>query len=227
MVPGCATLTPPSQWGAHYSTPGSKLEFIEAGRKTQADGTTIVEYRLKATNLPRDNEYVYWGRRAMSPPREIRRFVFGPNGGLVSKSDGEPIEDVNIVVMYYQKGLAIEAALVSVNGEVRVFAKVIPFPIEARDGACRIWLELISADGMAFIAQGEGFPAGEDINVISRSDGEQMSHRVKVYPDGTLPPSVLFPATVGQGYKASLGATATTCSPMVDYERGPPAVKPR
>ena len=215
------------RWEARRSTPGTTLELIEVARRIADDGTTLIEYEPRASGQPRGKEYILRGRNTVSEPREIGRFAYNAEGRLVSKSSGEPLESHHMLVGQFQRGLVIMAALVATDGSAESFASATPFPIEGRDGPCRLWLEVLSPDGMAFSAHGEGFAPGELVRMTSHLDGEQMSLPLNALADGSLPVQLMFPATVGKGYRASLQARSSNCSPGVEYEWGPPAVKAR
>ena len=204
-----------------------RMEGVRDVSVNLAHEETLIEYEPRASGQPRGKEYILRGRNTVSEPREIGRFAYNAEGRLVSKSSGEPLESHHMLVGQFQRGLVIMAALVATDGSAESFASATPFPIEGRDGPCRLWLEVLSPDGMAFSAHGEGFAPGELVRMTSHSDGEQMSLPLNALADGSLPVQLMFPATVGKGYRASLQARSSNCSPGVEYEWGPPAVKAR
>ena len=61
----------------------------------------------------------------------------------------------------------------------------------------------MSRKGTSFIAYGEGFDPNEQVVTVSRSNGEQIRSEVQAKADGTLVPTVLFPAAVGRQHKAA------------------------
>ena len=91
----------------------------------------------------------------------------------------------------YPRGAAWEVGLVSDDGTVTSFARVIPRPIAAQDGACAVSLELVSRRGDRFIASGSGFAPGEEVTVESEDSGRIVQKRQRVDGDGRLAPDVV------------------------------------
>src|SRR5258705_409829 len=88
----------------------------------------------------------------------------------------------------YPLGAAWEAALVSSDRAVRIFAKTVPYPITAADGPCKVSLELSSHVGDRFVASGKGFPPGEDVLTQLRYSGRLIQKQNRISPAGLLWP---------------------------------------
>jgi hypothetical protein len=97
----------------------------------------------------------------------------------------------------YSKGQPFDVALVSTDETIKAYAKVIPFPIEAEEGRCRLWVELASPKADGFLIQGEGFEPDEEVTTTSRSNGEVLEGTHKVPPDGKLF-AVVLPVVIGK-----------------------------
>ena len=63
-------------------------------------------------------------------------------------------DDIELDPGPYPRGAAWWVAIASEDQKTTAFARVVPYPIAARDGACSISLELISLYGNRFIALG-------------------------------------------------------------------------
>jgi hypothetical protein len=177
-----------------------------------------VTYRVMISGLPvLDENYWLSATQFGESPRDRRRL--GPWGPW----EREP----TITVERHPRGAPYELALMFGRETVLATARVIPFPIEARHGGCRVWLELLSPAGDRFTAHGEGFQAGEAVRVLSRSNGEAMELKTDTRPDGSLTPSVLVVGTRGQQYAAGLTVYGKFCTVSLDYQWGAPALKPQ
>ena len=126
----------------------------------------------------------------------------------------------------YYKGEAVRLILTSVDQTVKAFAEVFPFPLEARDGPCHLWAELVpGAEGRAFAFYGDGFPRGAKVLTSSHSGHELLNRTITIPDDGSLPPMIILPAVVGQtSGEASFTAIGPECAPAVTYQWGPPAL---
>ena len=129
-------------------------------------------------------------------------------------------------IFVYRKGEAVRLIVTSVDQTIKAFVEVFPFPLEARDGPCHLWAELIiGAQGRAFAFYGDGFPPGAKVLTSSHSGHEVLNGTYTILDDGSLPPMIIFPAVVGQtSGEASFTAIGPACVPVVTYQWGPPAL---
>jgi hypothetical protein len=207
----------PPKWADRKSaTPGVQLTLQEATRKHTPGGTEVT-YRVMASGLPDDKTYQLW-----SANDEISSFKL-IDGNL----DSDTLRGrIDYTIHGYLKGEPLAIIVTSTDRTVQAFADVYPFPIEGKDGSCRLWVELISHRGTAFAVHGEGFAADEDVTTSSRSDGEDIRKAEKAHSDGTLSVNIVAPAVVGkQSGTATFIAAGKSCAPTVNYEWGPPALK--
>jgi hypothetical protein len=211
LRPGAAQGPP--KW-AKDATPGVQLTLQETKREHTARGTEVT-YRIVESGLPDDKTYQLWAQtvpgsfRALGPVSEV---LLG--GTLYWTLHG------------YVKGEAFRIIVTSTDRTVQVFAEVYPFPIEGKDGSCRLWVEPLSHQGTTFAIYGEGFGADEDVTTISQSGGESIRKAEKAHSDGTLPVHTVAPAVIGkQSGTATFIAAGQSCAPTVNYEWGPPAMK--
>ena len=127
----------------------------------------------------------------------------------------------------YPRGAAWEVALVSADRAFRAFAKVIPYPITARDGPCTVSLELVSHRGERFVASGAGFAPGTDVLTELRYAGRVIQKQRQISPEGLLPPDILSHGASSLDHSARYAVKGPTCEVVVGYEWGEPALSRR
>jgi hypothetical protein len=118
-------------------------------------------------------------------------------------------------------------ALASDDHTLSAFAKIIPHPIAARDRACAVSLELISLHGNRFVASGEGFVPGEDVDIELRSSGRVTQKKQRISAQGLLPLDVVSHGAISTDLSARYLVKARSCEPVVEYEWGEAALKRR
>jgi hypothetical protein len=116
-------------------------------------------------------------------------------------------------------------AIATADQKTTAFARVVPYPIAARDGSCSLSLELISLNGSRFIAVGDGFPAGEQVEIETRASGTVSRKRQRVPADGRLPLDVVEHGSLAADTVARYAVKARTCAPAVEYRWGESALK--
>jgi hypothetical protein len=191
------------------ATPGVNLELVEAGRRANGD---TVKYRLRVKGLPSGHSFGVWTK---SFGRDFTEVV--TELGVHVELDPGP----------YPRGAAWWVAIASEDQKTAAFARVVPYPIAARDGACTISLELISLYGNRFIAVGSGFPPGEEVEIETHASGSVTRKHERVPGDGRLPLDVVEHGTLGADTVARYTVKARTCAPAVEYRWGESAVKNR
>jgi hypothetical protein len=143
----------------------------------------------------------------------------------VFEAPNKKFRQVSVSLSDFAKGEPVEYALISTDQTVRAFTRVILFPLEAKDGQCLLSMQLGSRRGDLFLVMGEGFEPGGEVMTESRSNGEVLKLKSPLSRDGKFA-TIVSPAVVGKSSgKASFTASGKGCSPTVDYEWGPPALK--
>lgn len=188
------------------ATPGLNLELIEAARSATGEA---VKYRLRVKGLPQGQAFGVWAR---SFGRDFSEVVPALR------------EDLELDPGPYPRGAAWWVAIASQDQKTTAFARVVPYPIAARDGSCSISLELISLYGNRFIALGEGFPPGEEVEIETRASGTVSRKRQRVPPDGRLPLDVVEHGTLSADTVARYRVKARACAPAVEYRWGDSAL---
>src|SRR6266849_740732 len=208
------------------ATPGIRLELLELPSSQGA-----AKYRLRVEGAPRGVMFDVWTKDFGQPFAEVfSGFRMDETGALVSvDGSGRPrrLEDIALDPGPYPKGAVWMVALASDDHKLSAFAKVIPHPIAARDGACAVSLELISLHGNRFLASGAGFTPGEDVDVELRSAGRVTHRKQRVSAAGRLPSDVVSHGEISAVLTARYAVKALACGPAVEYEWGEAALKRR
>lgn len=189
------------------ATPGMSLELVEAARSAAGDA---VKYRLRVKGLPEGRAFGVWTK---SFGRDFSEVVPALR------------DDIELDPGPYPRGAAWWVAIASEDQNTTAFARVVPYPIAARDGSCSISLELISLYGNRFIALGAGFAPGEEVEIETRASGKASRKRQRVDPDGRLPLDVVEHGTLSADTVARYAVKARTCAPAVEYRWGESALK--
>ena len=224
FLAGCATIPSSPPWGPQNVTPGAVLTLQELGRGTK-DGKQVVQYRLVGSGFPQGKSYKVWFRNVGASPSAWKLDFYVDNSGELIGNDGPALAAITLNAAHFAKGEPLEAMVISTDQTVKAFAKAIPFPIEAKEGRCRLWLELASRKGGLFMVFAEGFEPEEEVATVSRSNGEVLQQKIKASGDGKLPPIGLLPAAVSRQYAANYTVISKSCNLTVLYEWGPPALK--
>lgn len=207
------------------ATPGIRLELVELPASASAGET---KYRLHAEGVPRGVTFGVWTKDFGQPFTQVfSGFRMDEAGGLVSVNDfGKPrrLEDIAFDPGPYPKGAVWMVALASDDHTLSAFAKIIPHPIAVRDGACAVSLELISLHGNRFVASGEGFVPGEDVDIELRSSGRVTQKKQRISAEGLLPLDVVSHGAISTDFSARYLVKALSCGPVVEYEWGEAAL---
>ena len=208
------------------ATPGVDLELVEVPRSTPADA---VKYRLRVAGLPVGTAFGVWTRSFGRDFVEVVAGLRSEASGVLVVADGtgakQRLEDIELEPGPYPRGAAWWVAVASEDHKTAAFARVVPYPIVARDGSCSISLELISLYGNRFIAIASGFPPGNEVDIESHASGTVTRKRQRVDADGTLPLDVVTHGTLGADPVARYAVKAHGCAPAVEYRWGENALK--
>ena len=149
----------------HRATAGMRLELVELPPAATPPSASR-RYRLVAAGVPPGVTFGVWTREFTHAFHEVASGFRSDGAGTlvaVQAGDGRP-RSLNEMVLDpgpYFRGAIWEVALVSEDRSITAFARVIPRPIVAQDGACVVTLELVSHRGQRFLASGKGFVPGE------------------------------------------------------------------
>jgi hypothetical protein len=223
-----ATAHDPFVLDARRAAPGGiQLELTEW---PSAKVSNAMSYRLRAVGLPRQIIFALFTKDFSHSFHELASgFQLDGSGNIVSIESREGDQSRRLDEMLlkpgpYPRGAVWEVGLVSADRAFRAFAKVIPHPINAREGTCTISIELISQRGDRFIASGSGFIPEDDVMTESRYSGRVIQKRKRISPDGLLPPDVISHGARGADRSARYSIKGRSCDVAVDYDWGEPAL---
>ena len=212
----------------HRATPGARLELEAVPAPVQGGDTPV--YRLVAAGLPSGVVFNVWTKRfGHAFHEEARGFRVDGSGKLVSIQRGGAdapryLDQMVFQPEAYPRGAIWEVALASADLTITAFAKVIPRPIVARDGACEVSLKLVSHRGERFLVSGSGFAPGDVVIVESRYLGRVNQKERRASAAGLLPAEVISHAALGDDRSARYSVKGRYCEVAVEYEWGEPAL---
>ena len=235
LLAACATPKKLSDWGPKYATPGVHLSVHEVERGAGPTGGTEVVYTFKASGFPKNKSYEFWGQ--WLDGRTIKfaeKFYVDDSGKLVggqlpgkTSPEGVALERFTFGLHGFAKGESKMYALISTDETVKAFARIVPFPIEAKEGSCRLSVELIENRGDLFGILAEGFEPDEEITTVSKFGDQVIDEgKLKVPSEEGKFLIFLLPSVIGgRSGPASFTASGKSCNLTVNYEWGPPALK--
>jgi len=226
-------------------TQGLRLELTELP-STTTPTSAIPRYRLRAFGLPRGVVFDVWAKDFGHSFHEVATgFQMDGFGGIVSNDldgaswirrwwrwlvKGQPRRLDEMALdpgPSYPRGAVWEVALASVDRTLTAFAKVIPYPISAQDGACTVSLELASRRGDRFVASGAGFDPSDEVITEARYSERIIQKWGRISPEGLLPPDVILHGASGSDHSARYTVKGRSCNVVVEYEWGKPALSRR
>ena len=221
---GCSTTrgTAWKNWGL-TNTVGTHLRLNEVERQKSDAGIKII-YNLEASGFPKGKMYAIWWKRLGQQPVIISKGYYVNDTGEIVYEKNLLLRDVKFQSYKNVPGEPVEFALISDDQTVSAYAKAIPFPIEAKEGSHRLWVELASPGGEFFDIECEGFEPGEKVQTISKSEDEIIQNTDTISAKGTLS-VIMLPAVIGkQSGTATFTVIGKSCNLSVHYKWGPAAV---
>jgi hypothetical protein len=211
---------------ARRATPGIKLTLVE-----KASTGTRTTYGLATAGVPRGVLFGVWTKDFGQSFQQVTSGYRVNEAGVLEALDDagrpHPIEELVLDPGSYPRGAVWEVALVSADQAVTAFAKVVPRPIAAHQGACGLSLELVSRRGDQFLAAGQGFMPGESLVVELQQARGTTNKRVRALPDGKLPLEVITHGIAAADTHARYVVKGRACEVAVDYTWGEPALTRR
>jgi len=219
---GTGTLDP------SRATPGIRIELVALAPVAPA---YTARYRLRAEGVPRGVGFGIWVKNfATSDFKEvIPGFKTDEDGALalVDASGKRRLDEVVLEPGPYVRGAAWTVALASDDHKLSAFARVIPYPIGAKDRVCTVSLELASTHGDRFITTGTGFIPGEIVDMELRYSGRVTRKKQRAAGDGSLAADLLSLGAANPDPIARLAVKGASCEPALEYEWGEAALKRR
>jgi hypothetical protein len=214
----------------HNASPGVRLGLRQVPLSTPA---LAVRYQLHGTGFATGTVFSLWAQEFGRPFRmvasDLRIDSLGNVGSrdMVGGAAQDRIKPLELEPGYSPPGAAWMVALVSVDRTIRAFAAVIPYPIVARDGPCKLQLELVSYRGDRFVATGSGFSPGEEVAIESASGSRTNRKRQRILKDGRLVPDVVSHVQLDSERTARYTVAGNSCRVTIDYRWGEEALEAR
>jgi hypothetical protein len=139
---------------------------------------------------------------------------------------GKALKDQNVPQAHnFAKGEPFRLGVISSDGSVRAFARVVPDPIEASDGPCRLSVELASPDGLMFVLHGDGFEPDVELTTVTVSGKEKLNNTFRNSTDGKFAIPIL-PGVVGKkSGSTTVTVSSKSCTVPVRFDWGRAALK--
>jgi hypothetical protein len=211
---------------ARRPTAGPRLELVEL----PATGSSGKQYRVQvAPGLARGLAFGIFTKPFDHGFHEVESgFQLDESGALVSGPPGgasrRRLSEIALGPGPYPLAAVWEVALVSTDRAVRIFTKVIPYPLTGSDGSCRVSLELASHLGDRFSASGSGFAPGEDVLTEQRYSGRQIQKWSRISSEGLLGPDLVSHRAIGVDRVARYTVKARSCQVSIEYNWGEPGL---
>ncbi len=147
-------------WGSKGSTPGTSLAIKESSRSGQ-----VIKFRLYAEGLPKDEIYsiVTWPVTQKGPSELVKGVTLDAAGqaicaGTPTTCSGDQLNDPIDIARDPVPGEPLRLGLVSADGRIKVFAKVVPVPLHREDRGCTVEAVLLTPGSELVLIVGSGFP---------------------------------------------------------------------
>jgi hypothetical protein len=182
------------EWGAKASTPGASLSIFEASRSGP-----VIRLRLRATGLPKGVGYsiVAWPVTAKGASEVLKGVTLDESGLAVCAgkpgtcgTPQKPNDPIDLPVQPVP-GEPVRVGLISADGTMKVFAKIVPVPVDGQDRNCRIEATLLTPAGELILIEASGLGANSDVYFDSESEGENHSAKGQADAEGRYVTSVL------------------------------------
>jgi hypothetical protein len=216
--------TPPDtkEWGERFNTAGATLSLRKTAQG-QLNGHTAVGYNPFASGLPKDVQYVLWIWITGKDPQPAANAYMNNDGKVVNVLADPPnhvTEDPIDLKMFAGKGEVKRVALISADGGLRAFAQVVPFPIEATDGRCRISAVMAEPSYQAVNILVTGLKPKEDLLIDTQFENEKAQNKGTLTEEGVFN-SLIFPFVKGKrSGRASFRVTGVSCKVAIAFPWG-------
>jgi hypothetical protein len=209
------------QWGEKFNSPGAKLTHKELKRVLVKDRTVVV-YNLYATGLPKGEHFILWHLIIGGEPQPGADAYINEDGKVVNVL-ADParhiVEDPIDLQVFAAKGEPLRFALISDDG-IKVFDRIIPFPIEVASGACRLSLEEMAPYYSAVLIKVIGLAPNEDLTLDQHSENEGGQTKAKADETGSYSSLVMPFVKSKTSGTASFQVTANSCKVGLSFPWG-------
>jgi hypothetical protein len=208
------------QWGSN--SPGAKLEFKELDRVFVSD-RTIVTYNLFASGLPQGEHGVLLMLRVGGQPLPVADAYTNSEGKIVSVL-ADPKRHVNEdpinIKVFGGKGEPFKFGYVLDDDRLRAFGQVIPFPMEAISGPCRLTAIQLGPYYSSVLIGVTGLQPHEELAIENHSGSEGGQTSAMSGEQGNYS-AALFPFVKGKDSgKARFDLMSKSCKIGIEFPWG-------
>jgi len=209
------------------TTAGAKADVLLI-KKDQANGRSLMQYRLKISGAPRNKLYnlIAWPIMVAQPATIMEGLAIAADGTVgcppdSTRSCAQRFKGAELRLTYTPAlGEIFRHALVSEDKQTRIFFSIIPAPMVEHDRSCSLEVLRLSPRFEEALIRGRGFIPGEQIAFHTQSYQEGHDSAPKVDPAGDFW-AVLTPFVKGR----TLGTMEVTvrgksCSPNLSFQWG-------
>jgi hypothetical protein len=138
-----------------------------------------------------------------------------PNTCIGNKAD-DPID----LLSQPAAGEPLRFGVVSDDGNIKVFAKIVPVPLRGQDRGCTVEAVLLTPNASVLWIEGSGFVPSSDVKIDGNSEGEHHAGTGKADSNGGYSFSVL-PSKLGLDHGTiQIKLETPKCSPSVKVPWG-------
>jgi hypothetical protein len=220
----CSAQTSPTrdQWGERFNSQGAKLTYRELGR-TVISGRTVVTYNLFASGLAKDKHYVLWIFNVGGDPQPTADAYINEEGKVVNvlaDPQHHVAEDPIDVKVFGVKGEPIKFAIISDDDRFRVFAQIVPFPIEVTSGPCHLSAIQTARNNLGMFIGVSGLQPDEELVADQQSENEGGQTKAKADDQGNYN-AVMLPSVKGKrSGKARFNVASKSCKIGIEFTWG-------
>ncbi len=212
-------------WGRALSSPGASLRL----QKLAGGAGQTFKYHLYAEGLPPSETYTLrqWPITQNEPSDVLKGVTLNAEGlaictgkpGLCGTA-AKPNDPIDLTVNP-AKGEPFRISLVATGAtKKKAFLKIVPFPNEASDKACRLQAVLLMPRAEEVAIEGSGFKPGADLITNTASGPEHLTGKAKADAQGRFF-SVVLPHRKGeQKGTTQFEVKSADCGPLVSFNWG-------
>jgi hypothetical protein len=213
---------------------GLRIQFQKLGEVDDGNGHSI-RYRLLISGAPEKQSYVLgvWriGVAVKTTPQPVFTNAKGlvmwhPPAGDQEKADLLDRADEIEVDLKAARGEPIRYVLASPDGKFFFPGTVVPYPVESRDGKCRMEARLAFPEGEGVLVYVDGLAPNAVVPLKTVSEGETHAPMLAVDTKGHAA-AIVGPEVMGRNAGVvKISLTAPGCSVSVDVPWGAGSYQP-
>jgi hypothetical protein len=213
---------------------GLGIRFQKIQENQQPTGRSF-QYRLLMPGAPEKEKYTLTVWRIGADMKDTPAPVYTNAKGLLmwhlptaeqeEKDSLDKADEVEIDLKA-ARGEPIRYMLRSQDGRLFFPGTIVPFPIESKDGNCRLEVRLAFPEGQAMLVYADGLPPGAQVPMHMASEGQTHDSKMKANAQGHAV-SVVSPAVPGTNAGvAKISVALPGCSVAVDVPWGDGSYRP-